>query len=299
MMGCLMFRNDNTYNFGRIFTLARYNNGPGLSVLIHLRPNEADHVAFFSLAMADYRITADATLEGSVHRAIAAPISGYLAEANVRAGDVVAKGDVMARLDERDLRLERLKWMTQRSKQQREYSEALANHDRAQMSILTSLIEQADAQIDLIDEQLDRTRIVAPFSGFVVAGDLSQSLGAPVDRGDVLFEIAPLHSYRVILEVDEREIGDIEIGQTGELALSGLPRESLSVEVSRITPISTSEDGRNFFRVEARLLGEASDKLRPGMEGVGKVFVDRRKLVWIWTYKIVHWMRMFYWSWWP
>ena len=256
-------------------------------------------VTFFSLAMADYRITADATLEGSVHRAIAAPIAGYLAEANVRAGDVVAKGEVMARLDERDLRLERLKWMTQRSKQQREYSEALAKHDRAQMSILTSLVEQANAQIDLIDEQLDRTRIVAPFSGFVVAGDLSQSLGAPVDRGDVLFEVAPLHSYRVILEVDEREIGDIEIGQTGELALSGLPQESLSVEVSKITPISSSEDGRNFFRVEARLLGDPSDKLRPGMEGVGKVFVDRRKLVWIWTYKIVHWMRMFYWSWWP
>ena len=256
-------------------------------------------VIFFSFAMADYRITADATLEGTVHRAIAAPVAGYIADANVRAGDVVASGDVMATLDERDLRLERLKWVTQRFKQQREYSEALAQHDRAQMSILTSLIEQADAQIALIDEQLDRTRIVAPFDGFVVAGDLSQSLGAPVERGDVLFEVAPLHSYRVILEVDEREIGDVNVGQTGQLVLSGMPQDSLSVEVEKITPISSSEDGRNFFRVEARLLDEPSAKLRPGMEGVGKIFVDRRKLIWIWTYKIVHWMRMFFWSWWP
>ena len=256
-------------------------------------------VAFFIFAMGDYRVTADATLEGTVHRAVSAPIAGYLADAYVRAGDVVAGGDLMALLDERDLRLERLKWVTQRSKQQREYSEALAQHERTQMRILTSLIEQADAQIALIEEQLARTRIVAPFDGFVVAGDLSQSLGAPVERGDVLFEVAPLHSYRVILEVDEREISDVKVGQPGQLALTGMPQDSLAIQVEKITPISSSEDGRNFFRVEARLLGEPSPKLRPGMEGVGKIFVDRRKLIWIWTYKIVHWFRMFLWSWWP
>jgi len=41
------------------------------------------------------------------------------------------------------------------------------------------------------------------------------------------------------------------------------------------------------------------DKLRPGMEGVGKIQVERRKLGWIWTHKIVHWLRMWVWSWWP
>jgi hypothetical protein len=35
------------------------------------------------------------------------------------------------------------------------------------------------------------------------------------------------------------------------------------------------------------------------MEGVGKIDIDERKLLWIWTYKIVHWIRMFFWSWWP
>jgi hypothetical protein len=35
------------------------------------------------------------------------------------------------------------------------------------------------------------------------------------------------------------------------------------------------------------------------MEGVGKVDVDQRKLIWIWTHKVIHWMRMFFWSWWP
>ena len=35
------------------------------------------------------------------------------------------------------------------------------------------------------------------------------------------------------------------------------------------------------------------------MEGVGKIQVDRRNLFWIWTHKLVHWMRMWAWSWWP
>lgn len=255
-------------------------------------------VAFFSLAIADFRVTADATLEGTVQRSIAAPFAGYLADARARAGDIVTAGEVMALLDERDLRLERLKWVSQRSKQQREYSEALAKHERALMRILKTQIEQADAQIALLDEQLERTRIVAPFDGFVVAGDLSQSLGSPVDRGDVLFEVAPLNAYRVILEVDEREIGDLQPGQIGELALNSMPDETLPIELEKITPISSAEEGRNYFRVEARLLGAVSDKLRPGMEGIGKIHVERRKLIWIWTYKIVHWIRMFIWSWW-
>lgn len=256
-------------------------------------------VAFFAFAKGDFRVTADATLEGTVQRAISVPIAGYLAEANVRAGDVVKRGDLMALLDESDLRLERLKWISQRSKQKREYSEALAKHERAKVRILNSQIEQAEAQIALLDEQLKRIRILAPFDGFVVTGDLSQSLGAPVERGDILFEVAPLNSYRVQLEVDEREIGNVKVGQTGELALSGLPDETLLIKIEKITPISTSAEGQNFFRVEASLQGSPPLVLRPGMEGVGKIDVDRRKLIWIWTYKIVHWVRMFFWSWWP
>jgi multidrug resistance efflux pump len=256
-------------------------------------------VSFFTFAEGDYRVTANARLEGTVQRAVAAPIAGYLTEANARAGDIVRGGEVLVLLDDRDLRLEKLKWVSERAKQQQEYNEALAKHERAQTRILRTQIEQAEAQIALIDEQLERLRIVAPFDGIVVSGDLSQALGAPVERGDVLFEVAPLHAYRVILEVDEREIGSVQVGQTGQLALTGMPDENLPIEVEKITPISTSEEGRNYFRVDASLLGELSTKLRPGMEGVGKVDIDRRKLIWIWTHKVIQWLRMFIWSWWP
>jgi hypothetical protein len=170
---------------------------------------------FLWLAEGEYRITADGSLEGTTQRALAAPVAGYLSDAQSRAGDVVKAGQVMATLDDRDLRLERLKWATQRAKQQREYAEALAKQELAKAQVLRTQIDQADAQLSLLDEQLARLRITAPFDGIVITGDLSQQLGAPVERGNVLFEVAPLDEYRIVLKVDERDIVELQLGQQG------------------------------------------------------------------------------------
>lgn len=256
-------------------------------------------VIFFSVVDGEYEIVADARLEGTVQRSIAAPVAGYVVEEGARAGDVVMQGDILFALDDRDLRLERLRWVSQKLKSTREFNEATADHSRAKASVLGAQVEQAEAEIALLDEQLARTRITAPFDGFIVSGDLSQSLGSPVERGDILFQIAPLDSYRVILEVDERDIVEVVPGQTGRLALTSSPGNLLPILVEKITPISTPEEGRNYFRVEARLEGDLGQILRPGMEGVGRIYVEERKLIWIWTYKITHWVRMFMWSWWP
>jgi len=35
--------------------------------------------------------------------------------------------------------------------------------------------------------------------------------------------------------------------------------------------------------------------MRPGMEGVAKISIDRRHLVWIWTRRLVNWVRMKLW----
>ena len=255
-------------------------------------------VVFFAVATGEYRITAPAVLEGTVQRAVTAPQDGYIAKADVRAGDLVAEGEAVAVLEDKDLRLEKVRSEGEREKLEREYSSALAERDRARVRILAARIEQADARIALLSEQLARTRITAPFAGVVVAGDLSQSLGAPVSRGDVLFEVAPLHSYRVILKVDERDISGLRVGQSGQVALAGLPGEPLTVRVSKITPVSRAEEGRNLFRVEGAL-EHASGALRPGMNGVAKIDVEERKLFWIWTHKLAYWLRLWWWSWWP
>ena len=253
---------------------------------------------FLAFAEGDYQVTANATLEGTVQRAVAAAIPGYIAEEHARAGDLVHKDDLLATIDDRDLRIERLKWLSQRAQRTSEHREALARQERARVQVLLAQLDQAEAQLALIDEQLSRTRIFAPFDAIVVKGDLSQSLGAPVERGNVLFELAPLDTYRIIMKVDERDITNVAVGQGGHLALSSMPHDALPMVVEKITPVSVIEEGRNYFRVEASAKGGV-DKLRPGMEGVGKIQIEQRKLIWIWTHKIVHWLRMWVWSWWP
>jgi hypothetical protein len=68
--------------------------------------------------------------------------------------------------------------------------------------------------------------------------------------------------------------------------------------VSAITPVATQIDGRNVFRVEAKIDGQIA-RLRPGMEGIGKVVVGERGLLWIWTHRFFDWLRLALWNWMP
>ena len=255
-------------------------------------------VLFCSLAAGEYRVSAKTVIEGEVQRAAVAPFDGYVAQSLVRAGDTVKKGQVLARLDERELKLEQTRLASEREQLMRRHRQAFAALDRASMAVIAAQINQAEAQLSLVEDKLARATLAAPFDGIVVSGDLSQLLGSPVEQGKVLFQIAPLDAYRVILEVDERDIAHVRIGQQGELALSGMPARPMHFALKQITPVSTAQEGRNYFRVEAQL-DNASVHLRPGMEGVGKISAGERKLIWIWTHPLVDWLRMWAWKWLP
>src|SRR5205814_1236754 len=114
--------------------------------------------------------------------------------------------------------------------------------DRAKAQIAQAQYEQARAQVALLDEQLARAAIRAPFDGIVVKGDLSQSLGGAVKRGDVLFELTPLESYRVLVEVDEGEIADVAEGRTGTLVLASITDEAFPFTVKSVTPVTAARE---------------------------------------------------------
>ncbi|GGO87564.1 hypothetical protein GCM10011348_41050 [Marinobacterium nitratireducens] len=253
---------------------------------------------FLTLATDVYRVRAAATLEGAIERVAVAPVAGFIAEAGVRAGDRVAQGELLFRIDDRDLRLEYLKWSSQKAQVERKLRDAMAQHERSEVSILRAQLDQANAQLSLVGEQIERTRVMAPFDGIVVSGDLSDQLGAPVERGQILFEIAPLDAYRVALQVPEGAISEIRSGQTGQLVLASMPDRALPIRIEGITPVSTAADGQNTFRVDASLL-ESAEFLRPGMQGAARIAVEERRLAWIWTHDLIDWLRLRVWSWWP
>ena len=256
-------------------------------------------VFFGVLATGTHRISARTLLEGSVQRAAVAPFEGFVAEASVRAGDVVKKGQTLCTLDVHDLELQQLKWQSEAEQLRKQYQQALAERSSSKASVLTAQLRQTQAQLKLIADRLERARIVAPFDGIVVSGDLSQSIGAPVTQGQVLFETAPLDSYRVVLEVDERDIEYVHLGQSGELVLAAFPSEALPFRIEKITPVSTAADGKNSFRVEGELESAPDTRMRPGLEGVGRIAVGERNLVWIWTHSAIDWLRLTLWKWTP
>ena len=245
----------------------------------------------------NYKVSASAVLEGAIERVITSPESGFIKDASARPGDVVDAGATLATLDDRDLLLEKLKWSGKQKQISKEYREALATHDLSQIGILRAQLSQAEAQLEILDLKLNRTVITSPISAVVVSGDYTRSLGSPVERGQVMYKVSPLEDYRVVLHVDESDISEVTVGMQGELTLSAAAEETFDIEVIKITPVSVAESGTNYFQVEAAL-SESPDFLRPGMQGVGKIEVGERRMLWVWTHKMVDWIRLKLWSWW-
>lgn len=259
-------------------------------------------VAFLVLLSAsipgDFRVSAPAVVEGAVQRAVVAPFDGFVRDAPVRAGDIVHAGQLMLKLEDKDLLLEKNRWESEMELGLRKAREALAKADRASLRQATAQADQARAQLALTQERLQRAALLAPFDGVVVKGDLSQKFGSPVQQGEVQFELAPLDTWRVILKVDERDIAYLDLGNEGELVLASLPGQIRPLSVEKITPIAIAEEGRNYFRVEAKLGQDAHD-IRPNMEGVGKVFAGQRSWLWIWTHRFLEWVQLTWWEWKP
>lgn len=253
--------------------------------------------AALSLLPVSWRVTADAVIEGQQQRAIAAPFDGFIYAAHVKAGETVKKDQPLAELDKRTQELEYQRWAAEALQHERRFRDALMNRDRASAGVALAQQQEASAQRALAEEKLSKALLTAPFDAVVVSGDLSQQLGSPVSQGKLLFELAPLDSYRVFLKVDEQDIRAVRVGQSGHLVLAGLAEDSATFTVKNIS-VAEAHDGRNVFRVEAELQS-AANKLRPGMNGVGKIDVGERSLIWIWTHKAWDWLSLTIWRWMP
>lgn len=242
-----------------------------------------------------HKLTADASLISTQQHAIVAPLSGYVKSAEVRPGDDVQANEILATIDTGNLVLEKEKWLSLQGAHQAEYQEALAKHDRTQVTVLRARLDQIAAELALVDAQLSRAVLRAPYTGVIVSGDLSQSLDAPVENGDVLFEVAPLTEFRIVLEVSEFDVASLKPGHEGNLRLAALPNKVLPFVVENIMPLAISGEGRSFFKVEATLL-EQPVEVRPGMRGVAKIDAGRESLLWIWTHSVIDRLRLFTWS---
>ena len=251
-------------------------------------------VLYASLVDGTHRADAPFVLEASRRRLVCAPFDGDLKKVHVRPGDHVGKGKLLAELDTFSLETGLHKATTERRNYLRQANVA-RNEGQTTKAEEAELNAQAKlAEVELLNKQLAKARILSPIDGVVLSGDLEKRLDSPVSRQDVLFEVAPLGEIHAELLVGEDQIADVREGQTGELASKGDPKDRLAFTVVRIVPVAEVVDQKNIFRVHVKLHGRR-DWLKPKTEGVAKITLGRRRLGWLWTRRLVNWIRMKLW----
>ncbi|OYU19392.1 MAG: hypothetical protein CFE34_05670 [Rhodobacteraceae bacterium PARR1] len=251
-------------------------------------------VAALFVIQADRDVVAEAVVQGTEVRTLAAPFAGFIAEAPMREGDHIRKGDLLIRLDDREFILELTRLNALRAQTELELDKVMSERNRAEAALTTSRLRQIDAQIALAQQQIDRSRIDAPFDGLVTAGDLTRSIGKSVEQGEPLLVIAPLTEYRVDLYVSEDQIDLIRNGQAGELKVTPLPERSYAVTLRDTMPVARYENSTTRYQVEARFTAP-TDGLVPGMTGAVRVAVDRQSLAQLWFGPLVDRARLWLW----
>lgn len=250
----------------------------------------------------DFRVATEATIEGRIQRAVVAPFDGYIDMAFARAGELIEKGEAIAQLDDQPLQLEKQGWLSKKEEYEKQYRQELVSLSHAKAQIMKAQIAQADIQIAQVNSRLQRAKLVSPLSGMIIEGDLSRSLGAPVERGQVLFEVAPLDEYRVVLKVHERDIAYLQKGQIGSLMLTAYPKQSIPLIVEQVAIVYEQQGDYTWYRTEASIDQDnlpSEMLLRPGMEGLGKIEVGEKSLAWLGFHRLVDWFRLWFWSWTP
>lgn len=242
------------------------------------------------------RVNAATTIEGRTRQLVTAPFEGFIAQVLVRPGERVQAGQLLARLDERDLRLEQGKQRSARDQAAGKLRQAMAERDASAMALAQADVQQAEAQLALVEAKLARAELRAPIAGLVVSGDWAQQVGSPVETGKELFEVATTDGFRVVLHVPDRDIASVKPGQRGALRLTGQPQTTYPFNVTRVTATASVHEGVNGFRVEAAWEG-AAPPLQPGMQGVGKIEVGTANLLTVWTRSSVDWLRLKLWAW--
>jgi len=252
-------------------------------------------ILFLIFGKGRFRAEAPFVLEATYQQVVPAPFDGYLKTVEVEVGDTIEENTTtLACLDTAELRLNLATAKAEKARYQKEASAAMRDGEIAYRQIAEANADKVQAQIELLEYEIGRADILSPISGIVVKGDLKRRVGAPVKMGDVLFEVCPLESLRAQLLVSEDQILDIKVGQQGLLATASDPGQRIKFVVERINPVAEVVNQRNVFKVRVKLI-ETYQWMRPGMEGVAKISIGERRYAWIWSRKIVNWIRMKLW----
>lgn len=257
--------------------------------------------------VAGYRnITVTAEATGKVEPInivdIKSKAGGQIIEMPVETGTRVRRGDVIVKLDPRDVqsrfdqaqanyesaeaRLNNARLNKERNDKlfaegvltAREHETSALDLKNAETSLLSS-----KAALDLAQQQLDDATILAPSDGIILEkivseGTVIASASGSASGGTTLVRMADLSEVRAKVLVTETDIGKVTQGLTAQVLVDAYPGRVFEGRVEKVEPIAVVEQNVTMFPVLVRLPNE-DGALKPGMNGEIGILVDSKQNV--------------------
>jgi membrane fusion protein (multidrug efflux system) len=218
-----------------------------------------------------------ASLEADQEAAVVAKVGGEVRFLLVEEGQTVKAGQVLARLDGDQLRLETAKAQATLAKLERDYKRNIELHDKGLMSPgafenLKYEVEAQRAAYDMARLQLSYTEIRAPIGG--VLAERRIKVGNTIKPNDELFRVVDMKPLLAYVHVPERELDRLKPGQPAQIQVDAVPGQHFVGRVARLSPVV--DPATATFKVTIEL-DDPSARLKPGMFARIGIVYERRE----------------------
>lgn len=217
-----------------------------------------------------------ATLEAEADAEVIAKVGGEVRRILVEEGDQVRAGQLLAQLDDRQLRLQAAQTRAARAKAERDFKRQLELHDKGLVSAgaFEGLKYDLDNQVaadDLAQLNLSYSEIRAPFAGIVSTRHVK--LGQEIAVGASVFRVTDPTPLKGNVFVPERELARLKPGQAATISVDALAGRAFPAIVKLVSPVVDAATAT--FKVTLEVNDPQGD-LKPGMFArVGIVFERR------------------------
>lgn len=234
-----------------------------------------------------FTITAAGEIGPADQVSVRPEVNGKISELPVDLGDAVRKGDLLFQLDDRDLQIERERQETDIARSRLQLEQAERNYLRARELFEESLISkelfeqtkteydlskntvlQGEKSLDLINDRLRKTRILAPFDCTVLTRPVSVgqavSGSGGVSGGTEVLTIANLNDMIINAHINQADVAYLKHEQVVDVSVEAVPGLQVNGKIERIAPQATIKNNIKGFATRI-LLTNVDKRIRPGM----------------------------------
>ena len=233
-----------------------------------------------------YKVSTECEVQPLEKRYIAAPFAGQLQECLVEPGDTVTANQVLARMDDREIRMELAEVEADLHRAMKTRDGHVASHESGEARLAELEAQRLSARRDLLYHRSEHLELRSPLEGVVITGELKRAQGMPLEIGQSLFEVAPLNDLIAEVAIPEDDIRYVQPGMSVKVKINSIPFESWKGVIERVHPAAEILHDNNVFVANVRINDEQG-RLKPGMRGYGKISTVWRPIAWNYLHKPV------------